>query len=140
MPDCTRSTLAARARRALRRVLRSDPQVAPPVYTYLDLSTAHTRPDELETLLAITSGARGPRTIAHDWGAWVNVPCDDDSGAMDTLEQIRERCPDIVRCLRYARGLGCTWINFDADADVVEALAQFDHAQIPTQRSAAVDS
>lgn len=117
------------ARRLLGRALRHHPGVALPVYKYLDLSTSHTRPGELETLLAITAHARGPRTIPHDWGAWVNVPGDDDSkGACEAFEEIREQCPEIVTCLCYARSLRCTWINFDGDAEVVQALAQFDHA------------
>lgn len=126
----------ARARPLLGRLLRSSPEVALPVYTYLDLSSAHTRTGELETLLELTAGAQGPRTIAHHYGAWVNVPGHDD--ADDSLDEIREQCPEIVNCLRYARALGCWWINFDADAAEVEALARFDHG--PHERNAGAKS
>jgi hypothetical protein len=108
----------------------------PPIYSYLDLSTGHTRLGELETLLAITAGSAGPRTIRHEWGAWVNVPTDDDEDGQETLAAISEDCPHITACLRYARAHGCWWINFDADAATVGALAEFDHSHELAQRRA----
>lgn len=100
-----------------------------PIYRYLDLSTAHTRPRELNTLLAATSQARGPRTIAHKYGAWVNVPTASESEAGETLEAILARCPHVAACLRYARQARCTWINFDADAEQIDGLEVFDWKQ-----------
>jgi uncharacterized protein (DUF849 family) len=94
------------------------------VYRYLDLSTAHTSPGELDAVIALTTSSAGPRTIRHEWGAWVNVPGTDDDEI--TLDALQERCPSVVACLRYARALDCQWINFDADAEVVDALPQFE--------------
>lgn len=113
------------AGRLLRRVLRRPAVDVLPVYRYLDLSTAHTRPGELEALTLSTTGARGPHTIPHKWGAWVNVPVDDEDDR-ESLDAIRERCPAIVACLRYASELECTWVNFDADAGIVQTLARFE--------------
>ena len=99
-----------------------------PVYQYLDLSSAHTQPGELELLLALTAGATGPRTIRHQWGAWVNVP-EGPGETTESLHAIEGLCPAVAACVKYARGLGCQWINFDVDADTVPALAQYDHSE-----------
>jgi len=86
------------------------------VLSYLDITTAHLTAAEM----AAVSGNFAeldeltPRVIVHDYGAWVNVP--DLDTAPDGDDAVAERYPNVGACLKRARELGCSWINFDRDA------------------------
>ncbi len=85
---------------------------------YLDISTAHIPTDERKHVLDCTLSTK------HDFGFWVWVPTDDNFG----MEDIVAECPSVAAVIAVARELGCTWINFDADADTLDGLPTFDES------------
>lgn len=95
----------------------------PAVKQYLDASTGHLPEgerrmlaDEAEAIEAdsLTRSGGMPRVIAHRWGWWVNVQHDDPDRPKDM--------PALCAVLDFARKHECWWINFDADAEVVDGL------------------
>lgn len=88
--------------------------LAPPIHTYVDLSTGHLPQGEMDSI----SEAR-PRVLEDEYGAWVNVlPGEfesDDDGEWDNF-------PELLRVTRWARERGARWICFDRDADIVDGL------------------
>lgn len=103
----------------------------PPVYSFLDLSTGHVTHDEWEAVCRAwpaLDDAYGPRVIKHEYGAWVNVPGIEPAGALtpEEAEEFTGHYPNVGACLTRARELGCTWINFDQDAEQDEALPTFE--------------
>jgi hypothetical protein len=100
-----------------------------PVYKYLDLSTGHlTRNEGVELSSAYPYGDldHSPRVIVHDYGAWVNVPDLDGSWDAEDQEALRSSRPNLADVIDHARELGCTWINFDRDAEPEEGLPVHD--------------
>lgn len=100
-----------------------------PVYRYLDLSTSHL--DQREALELTSSYPYGdldhhPRVIAHEYGAWVNVPDLDGSWDADDTAALERTRPNLAACIAKARSLDCAWINFDADASTDDTLPTFE--------------
>jgi hypothetical protein len=98
-----------------------------PVYQYLDLSTAHVTGAEMagvnERFADVDDDT--PRVIAHDYGAWVNVPAGWRSSS-DTEDDFCSRYPNVANCLDLARKLDCLWINFDQDASTHDGLRVYE--------------
>ncbi len=101
-------------------------QLVPGVCSYLDVSTGHIT--ELEMLRLSAGGVSDlsvPRVIPHEYGAWVHVRCseveDDDVCREDALLGV-----NVAVVLRRARELGCSWVNFDRDAEPLDGLPTFD--------------
>jgi hypothetical protein len=92
------------------------------VAKYLDISTAHLTAAEMEAVNARFADVdeATPRVIPHDYGAWVNVP--DLAFRPDADDAIVEHYPAVAACLKRARELDCTWINFDQDAGQDDVL------------------
>lgn len=87
----------------------------------LNLSTAHLpphlgTPGGLDTL---------PGVVAHatEFGFLLWVPDDPDESAQSMIDPV----PGVVLAIqRYARGLGCDYVLFDADAEQVNDLPTWD--------------
>jgi hypothetical protein len=90
-----------------------------PIYSYLDLSTAHLREEEMAAVKANLPDLddSGPRIIDHEYGAWVNVP-EDILGREDYHAALAEAYPNLHNVLVYAKTKGCNWVNFDQDAEI----------------------
>jgi hypothetical protein len=78
-----------------------------PVYRYLDLSTGHLTEEEANELVgghcapfAFTDLARSPRVVAHESGAWVQLPAREceggDWGDLDAETLLSTR-PNLAR-------------------------------------------
>jgi len=82
------------------------------IFKYLDCSTAHVRPKDMDLLIIAESIV----TIPHKYGAFVNVPNPDDE-AEALYNRIREEgfSEDFIKILKFAYANNCYWINFDAD-------------------------
>jgi hypothetical protein len=108
-----------------------------PVYRYLDLSIEHLTEREADELCG--SGPTGvyvmgdldhsPRVIAHESGAWVQLPAREceggDWGDLDAETLLSTR-PNLALCFERAWELDCNWINFDQDAERDPDLPTFD--------------
>lgn len=88
---------------------------------FLDLSTAHLKPETLALLAGRTletlpfAGA----ATAYGWFAYAH---DDNCGEGD------DRIPDeMYACMEHARRLGCDYLLFDCDSEPVDGLPVFDH-------------
>lgn len=107
----------------------TEPAPAEPanVKRYLDLSTGHL--SEGEALVVLDRSGTSPviRT-AHAYGAWVHVANIEDMCIEELAEyEIElEDYPALRACIVKARELGCTWINFDSDADRINGLPTHD--------------
>jgi hypothetical protein len=104
-----------------------------PVLRYLDLSTAHLTQREAEEVCGGPSGQyvmgdldHSPRLIQHEYGAWVHVPAIDETTDEQDHAALAATRPNLAACIVRARELGCTWINFDQDADTEPGLPTFD--------------
>ena len=82
------------------------------IFKYLDCSTAHVRPKDMDLLTIAESIV----TIPHKYGAFVNVPNIEDEGET-FCELISEEgfSEDFIKILHFAYANDCYWINFDAD-------------------------
>jgi hypothetical protein len=92
----------------------------PDIHQYLDLATARLPPE-----LAIAGLDTAPGVIAHPtcYGWWLWVPDDPEDSARATDEPI----PGVVLAIqRYARGLDCNYVLFDADGDRDSNLPTWD--------------
>ena len=98
-----------------------------PVLKYLDLSTSHLTMEECDELGDLD---HSPRVVSHDYCAWVNVPDVESAPEWapggESAEVLRSSRPNLAACIDRARALGCTWINFDQDADTDPELPTFD--------------
>ena len=82
------------------------------IFKYLDCSTVHVRPKDMDLLTTAESLV----TIQHKYGAFVNVPNPDEEGEA-LYDRIREEgfSEDLIKILNFAYANDCYWINFDAD-------------------------
>jgi hypothetical protein len=107
-----------------------------PVYRYLDLSIRHLTEGEANEICGghcapfpFTGLARSPRVIAHESGAWVQLPAREceggDWGDLDAETLLSTR-PNLALCFESAWELDCNWINFDQDAERDPDLPTFD--------------
>ena len=90
---------------------------------FLDLSTAHLKPDTL----AMLSG-RSLETLPFAGGAtsygWFAYAHDENAGEGD------DAIPDdLFACMQHARSLGCDYLHFDCDGEEVDGLPVFDHGE-----------
>lgn len=104
-----------------------------PVYRYLDLSTGHLIEKEANELVgghcapfAFTDLKHPPRVVAHDYGAWVNVPTLGGAWSEEDVSAFEKSRPGFAACFARARELGCNWINFDQDADQDDVLPTYE--------------
>jgi hypothetical protein len=108
-----------------------------PVCHYLDLSTAHLTQPEADELCGLGPTGQyvmddlehSPRVVAHEYGAWVNVPTllgQGGSWSEEDTEALESSRPNLAACITRARALDCTWINFDQDAERDPELPTFD--------------
>lgn len=94
----------------------------PAVMQYLDASTAHLPERERADLEDGTLlDNKTPRVIAHEYGWWVNVPEDMGEDAENFTH-----APALLAAVQLARKLNCNWINFDADASLVDGLEAYE--------------
>jgi hypothetical protein len=98
-----------------------------PVYSYLDLSTAHVTEAEMDAVNGRFADVddNTPRVIVHEYGAWVNVQ-PGWRASSDTADEFCARYPNVARCLERAIELDCNWINFDRDADQDDVLPTYE--------------
>lgn len=90
---------------------------------FLDLSTAHLSPATMKMLNGLLSHqlpfAGGVTT--HGWFAYAH---DENCGEGE------DRIPDeMYACMEHARRLGCDYLLFDCDSEVIEGLPVFDHGE-----------
>lgn len=87
----------------------------PTIRKLLDLSTSHL-PPHLADQLASIAGVIAYR-LEYGWLLWVpNDPDDSAQGCDDGPPA------EVLAVQRYARGHGCDYVLFDADADTVADL------------------
>ncbi len=92
----------------------SHAEVERSVRKYLDASTGNLPHDEFTEM--------EKRTIVqqHPYGTWVWVR------PVDEMQELPEKFPYLAAIMALAREHGCTWINFDQDADPLEGMPRFD--------------
>jgi len=82
------------------------------IFKYLDCSTAHVQPKDMDLLTTAESLV----TIQHKYGAFVNVPNPGEEGEV-LYDRIREEgfSAEFIKILHFAHANDCYWLNFDAD-------------------------
>lgn len=91
------------------------------VRKFLDLSTAHLRPETVDLIDGEHSPVlRFPHPDEYGWFIYV-----DEDWAVEDCSQSAPQ--DLVECLRYAAKAGCPYILFDCDAEIDEALPTYQH-------------
>jgi hypothetical protein len=92
------------------------------VRKYLDCSTGCLPEDEFERI-DNDSDDLGFLVRQHDYGVEVFVSPEED---LIARLHIRDNFPVLADIMLLARKLGCTWINFDQDAEAIDGLPYFD--------------
>jgi hypothetical protein len=89
----------------------------PTIHDLLELSTAHL-PAHLADRLSAVPGINACATV-YGWLMWIPDPDDD-------LDAIPGGCDVLVTIQRYAQTLGCGYVLFDRDGDLVDDLPHWD--------------
>jgi hypothetical protein len=89
------------------------------VCKYLDVSTGNLPQKEFDAL----GWHEKVIMVEHPYGCWVLVPPDDDG---DSTHTVLDDLPTLATLFDAARELSCRWINFDADAPLLEGFQTFD--------------
>ena len=89
----------------------------PTIHDLLELSTAHLPPQVADRLSRIP-GVHACATV-YGWLMWVPDPGDDPS-------TVPGGCDVLVPIQRYAQALGCAYVLFDRDAEVIDDLPSWD--------------
>ena len=89
----------------------------PTIHDLLELSTAHL-PPQLADHLSNIPGVHVCVTV-YGWLMWVPDPGDDASA-------VSSGCDVLAPIQRYAQALGCAYVLFDRDAEVVNDLPSWD--------------
>ena len=94
-----------------------------PIYTYLDLSTAHLTESEMQSIADVPM-----RVIEHDYGVMVHVPDLEfwDGQHEDDIKDFISCWPNLAAILLCAHVRGCEWVNFDCDGELEEGLPTYD--------------
>ena len=103
------------------------PSVSLPIVSVLELSTAHVSKATAKVLddtLAERGQAWQENSIILDdhrgYGWWVWIATDD-------IEEHDAKLPeDLRKVVQFARGIGCTWVLLDQDADTIEKLPTYE--------------
>lgn len=88
----------------------------PTIHDLLELSTAHL-PPQLAGQLSSIPGGHACATV-YGWLMWIPDPSDEPNPA---------RGGDVLgRIQRYAQALGCVYVLFDRDAEIIDDLPHWD--------------
>ena len=88
----------------------------PTLHDLLELSTAHL-PPQLADRLSSIPGVHACSCV-YGWLMWIPDPNDEPNPAQDD---------DVLAAIqRYAQALGCSFILFDRDAEIIDDLPHWD--------------
>lgn len=105
--------------------MNSDHQ--PAVHHFLDLSTAHLKPEDNDLLGRWANDPASPVTvIRYEYGFKVLVSLDEEHQRILKACQKSGASKELLEIMRYARANGCWFINFDRDATAQDCFPTFD--------------
>ena len=97
------------------------------IQKFLDLSTGHLPPGDLNRMGDIDRTYIPIRLTSHEYGWSIWLPDQEEiDGILDLLEDQCEMTPALRNIFNYAYKYGCWMVNFDQDAERIDELEYFE--------------